>query len=117
MLQRSLILGRPLQRTASLSVSGHSALRRASSKTSWRKVDEFNWFVAIQTRWKVRGPLQWVVSRTCTTTYILPSFQDNDRYGHVNNTEFVSYFDTAINIYLSRHCGQPSAARGFMVKS
>ncbi|MEP6881776.1 MAG: thioesterase family protein [Dokdonella sp.] len=38
---------------------------------------DFNHFLPIATRWK-----------------------DNDIYGHVNNVEYYSYFDTVINMYL-----------------
>ncbi len=30
-------------------------------------------------------------------------WKDNDPYGHVNNVEYFSYFDTVINTYLIRH--------------
>ena len=32
-------------------------------------------------------------------------WKDNDVYGHVNNVEYYSYFDTAINAYLIREGG------------
>ena len=32
-------------------------------------------------------------------------WKDNDVYGHVNNVEYYSYFDTVINDYLIRHGG------------
>lgn len=32
-------------------------------------------------------------------------WKDNDVYGHVNNVEYYSYFDTVINRYLIRHGG------------
>lgn len=32
-------------------------------------------------------------------------WKDNDIYGHVNNVEYYSYFDTIINSYLIRHGG------------
>lgn len=32
-------------------------------------------------------------------------WKDNDRYGHVNNVEYYSYFDTAVNCYLIEHGG------------
>ncbi len=32
-------------------------------------------------------------------------WKDNDIYGHVNNVEYYSYFDTVINDYLIRHGG------------
>jgi acyl-CoA thioester hydrolase len=34
------------------------------------------------------------------TTEITIRWKDNDVYGHVNNVEYYSYFDTAINEYL-----------------
>lgn len=33
-------------------------------------------------------------------TAIPTRWHDNDMYGHVNNIEYYSYFDTAINLYL-----------------
>lgn len=42
----------------------------------------YRWSMPITTRWK-----------------------DNDLYGHVNNVEYYSYFDTIINTYLIRHGG------------
>jgi acyl-CoA thioester hydrolase len=42
----------------------------------------YRWFLPIGTRWK-----------------------DNDVYGHVNNVEYYSYFDTAINAFLIREGG------------
>jgi acyl-CoA thioester hydrolase len=44
--------------------------------------DEYPHFLAIGTRWK-----------------------DNDVYGHVNNVEYYSFFDTVINDYLIRRGG------------
>ncbi len=41
---------------------------------------DFNHFVTLQTRW-----------------------MDNDVYGHVNNVNYYSYFDTAVNGYLIEH--------------
>jgi len=32
-------------------------------------------------------------------------WKDNDRYGHVNNVEYYSYFDTVVNCYLIDHGG------------
>ena len=34
------------------------------------------------------------------TTEITTRWKDNDVYGHVNNVEYYSYFDTVINAYL-----------------
>ena len=36
---------------------------------------------------------------------ITTRWKDNDLYGHVNNVEYYSYFDTVINTYLIRHGG------------
>jgi len=36
---------------------------------------------------------------------ITTRWKDNDVYGHVNNVEYYSYFDTVINTYLIRHGG------------
>jgi acyl-CoA thioester hydrolase len=36
---------------------------------------------------------------------ILTRWKDNDVYGHVNNVEYYSYFDTVINAYLIREGG------------
>ncbi|MGH8061086.1 MAG: acyl-CoA thioesterase [Pseudoxanthomonas sp.] len=44
--------------------------------------DQYLYFLPLTTRWK-----------------------DNDVYGHVNNVEYYSYFDTVINTYLIRECG------------
>ncbi|HEY9544796.1 MAG TPA: thioesterase family protein [Solimonas sp.] len=38
-------------------------------------------------------------------TRISTRWKDNDVYGHVNNVEYYSYFDTVINEYLIRHGG------------
>jgi len=32
-------------------------------------------------------------------------WMDNDVYGHVNNVTYYSYFDTAANTFLIKHCG------------
>ena len=58
------------------------------------------WFFPVQTRFKVISiPLK------CRKYYQLNFLQDNDLYGHVNNTVYHSYFDTAINVYLIKHGG------------
>jgi acyl-CoA thioester hydrolase len=36
---------------------------------------------------------------------ITTRWKDNDIYGHVNNVEYYSYFDTVINTWLIRHGG------------
>ena len=59
--------------------------------------DDYPQFQAIPTRWK-----------------------DNDVYGHVNNVEYYSYFDTVINTYLVRHGGldiHRGARIGYCVES
>ncbi|KAI8921954.1 putative thioesterase [Powellomyces hirtus] len=39
-------------------------------------------------------------------------WKDNDQYGHINNVEYYSYFDTVVNTYLITQCGlDPAAAR------
>lgn len=53
------------------------------------KRDDYKHFITIPTRW-----------------------MDNDIYGHVNNVQYYSYFDTAVNRYLINqgaldiHCGE-----------
>ena len=42
----------------------------------------FRWWLEIPTRW-----------------------MDNDVYGHVNNVQYYSYFDTAVNTHLIRDAG------------
>ncbi|WP_319024950.1 acyl-CoA thioesterase [Nisaea sediminum] len=44
--------------------------------------DRFRWWLEIPTRW-----------------------MDNDVYGHVNNVQYYSYFDTAVNSHLIREAG------------
>ena len=39
------------------------------------------------------------------TRAIPTRWKDNDVYGHVNNVEYYSYFDTAINAWLIREGG------------
>lgn len=46
------------------------------------KRGQFKWFTTITTRW-----------------------MDNDAYGHVNNVQYYSFFDTAVNLHLIRHGG------------
>lgn len=36
---------------------------------------------------------------------ITTRWSDNDIYGHVNNVQYYSYFDTAVNRYLIEHAG------------
>ncbi len=43
---------------------------------------DFRWFLPIPTRW-----------------------MDQDPYGHVNNVEYYSYFDTVVNRHLIEHAG------------
>ena len=42
----------------------------------------YRWFLPITTRW-----------------------MDNDIYGHINNVQYYSYFDTVANTYLIQECG------------
>jgi acyl-CoA thioester hydrolase len=43
---------------------------------------------------------------------VLPTrWKDNDIYGHVNNVEYYSYFDTVINTYLILEGGLPDTMR------
>lgn len=44
--------------------------------------ERYRWWIEIPTRW-----------------------MDNDAYGHVNNVEYYSFFDTAVNAHLIRHGG------------
>ena len=44
--------------------------------------DYYGWYLPIPTRW-----------------------MDNDVYGHVNNVNYYSYFDTVANSFLLEHCG------------
>lgn len=44
--------------------------------------DNYAWFLPLATRW-----------------------MDNDIYGHINNVNYYSYFDTIANTYLIEHCG------------
>ncbi|KAI8820476.1 HotDog domain-containing protein [Fimicolochytrium jonesii] len=43
---------------------------------------------------------------------ITTRWKDNDQYGHINNVEYYSFFDTIVNNYLIRNCGlDPSSIR------
>lgn len=47
-------------------------------------------------------------------------WKDNDRYGHVNNVEYYSYFDTVVNCYLIEHGGldiHAGAVIGYIAES
>ena len=45
---------------------------------------------------------------------ITTRWKDNDLYGHVNNVEYYSYFDSVINAYLIRAGGlDPDRYQGF----
>lgn len=62
-----------------------------------REYASYRYFVTMQTRW-----------------------MDNDIYGHVNNVQYYSYFDSAANQYLIEHGGMnlPTAeVVGFVVSS
>jgi acyl-CoA thioester hydrolase len=39
---------------------------------------------------------------------VLPRWNDNDQYGHVNNATYYEYFDTAVNGWLAAQCGDMS---------
>ena len=54
----------------------------STSHTEAGTRDDYRYFLPITTRWK-----------------------DNDVYGHVNNVEYYSYFDTVINTFLVRTGG------------
>lgn len=56
--------------------------RSFSSRAMPYSREKYRFWLPIQTRWK-----------------------DNDMYGHVNNTEYYSYFDTVINTYLIKYGG------------
>jgi acyl-ACP thioesterase len=56
---------------------------KMSSSDKFSTQDGYRWFLPVQTRWK-----------------------DNDVFGHVNNAVYHAMFDTIINVYLLRHCGQ-----------
>jgi len=48
------------------------------------------------------------MTRRADFPHVLPittRWKDNDVYGHVNNVEYYSYFDTVINTYLIRQGG------------
>ncbi len=85
-----------LRRTLSTPRAFFSGTSSNNNSSSWRSPGDFGWFFPVQTRWR-----------------------DNDVYGHVNNAVFVSYFDTAINVYLMNHCGQDFIVghyKNFMVR-
>src|SRR3954452_2452063 len=59
---------------------------------------------------RTRAPRLWSAAVPALTEYphVLPiatRWKDNDVYGHVNNVEYYSYFDTVINAYLIREGG------------
>ena len=58
---------------------------------------EYAWFLPLTTRW-----------------------MDNDVYGHINNVQYYSYFDTIANYFLVQHCGldfRAGPAIGYIVHS
>ncbi|TPX43946.1 hypothetical protein SeMB42_g04494 [Synchytrium endobioticum] len=67
-----------------------SSIRRLSTTMldKSRHRNSYKWYIAIQSRW-----------------------MDNDQYAHINNVQYHSYFDTAVNIHLVRVCPCPPAAR------
>lgn len=67
-------------------ISDHTVIRPLTTKASTAVVDQrsrsfYRSFLRIQTRWS-----------------------DNDQYGHVNNSIFYHYIDTAVNNYLIEKC-------------
>ena len=47
-------------------------------------------------------------------------WMDNDVYGHVNNVQYYSYFDTAVNLYVTQHGGLDylnGASVGYVVET
>ncbi|MEV0056070.1 thioesterase family protein [Saccharopolyspora shandongensis] len=36
---------------------------------------------------------------------VIPRWNDNDQYGHLNNAVYYEYFDSAVNSWLSSECG------------
>ena len=51
---------------------------------------------------------------------ITTRWMDNDVYGHVNNVQYYSFFDTAVNLHLIRHGGldiQSSPVIGYVVET
>jgi acyl-CoA thioester hydrolase len=48
------------------------------------------------------------------STTIQTRWKDNDVYGHVNNVEYYSFFDTVINTWLVREGGLDIAAGGVL---
>ncbi|WJG09492.1 thioesterase family protein [Aliiglaciecola sp. LCG003] len=59
--------------------------------------DQYQYYYPVQTRWS-----------------------DNDIYGHVNNVQYYSYFDSAVNRYLIEHGGldiHHSPVVGYVVES
>jgi len=78
-----------------------SGTEQAPAKAMERAPDpgraDYRHFVTIPTRW-----------------------MDNDVYGHVNNVQYYSYFDTAVNLYVTHHGGLDylnGQAVGFVVET
>lgn len=55
----------------------HPERRPMTERPAPRPLTDYAWFTDISTRWS-----------------------DNDVYGHINNVQYYSYFDTAVNSYL-----------------
>ncbi|KAI8847631.1 HotDog domain-containing protein [Chytridium lagenaria] len=82
---------------ALFSTTSASKTSTPDSALSFTSPSLYKFWIPIQTRWN-----------------------DNDQYGHVNNSVFYSYFDTVVNVYLSRHCGHDpatSSIRGLVISS
>ncbi len=62
--------------------SGLKILDQTMSRRPPGSRADYRYFQALTTRWK-----------------------DNDLFGHVNNVEYLSYFDTAVTVFELRHAG------------
>eukprot|EP01098_Paradermamoeba_levis_P003236 TRINITY_DN1496_c0_g1_i1.p1 TRINITY_DN1496_c0_g1~~TRINITY_DN1496_c0_g1_i1.p1 ORF type:complete len:176 (-),score=28.58 TRINITY_DN1496_c0_g1_i1:54-581(-) len=66
--------------TSHLAPAHTSAKQKSPLPIEFRR-STYRYFVDIQTRW-----------------------MDNDQYGHVNNVNYYSFFDTAVNLFLQNEC-------------
>ena len=72
-------------------------IEAASEAVDVASRESYQWFIPLPTRW-----------------------MDNDVYGHVNNVNYYSYFDTVVNMYLIGSCGLDileSSSVGYTVHS
>ncbi len=77
--------------------NANSKKQPAESTSDPEQKENYAWSLPITTRW-----------------------MDNDLYGHVNNVNYYSYFDTVANSYLIKHCGLDihcGAVIGYIVHS